>query len=228
MSRYHTTRWSLIRRAAADDPPARRALGELLQHYRPPIEAFFRRACGHDDVDELTQAFYLHFIEQAMHRRASAERGRFRGLLAASLRHFLSDQRARQQAARRGGGQAAASQAALAELAADDSPERAFEASFARTVLQRAMLRLERETAELGRAELYAALRPFLLDAAEAGDYAPIAARFGLRENAVALAVRRLRVRLQAWVRSELADTLEDPQQLDAELAALRQRLREA
>ena len=95
MSKFQTTRWSLI--VAARDSPsqARTALEQLCRAYRPPVLAFVRRSgYAPADAEDLTQAFFLRFLERGWYAEADPDRGRFRTLLLVSLRNFLHDQHA--------------------------------------------------------------------------------------------------------------------------------------
>ena len=95
MSRFQTTRWSLIEEAREHPSRSRAALEQLCRAYRPPVLAFVRHSgYGTSDAEDLTQAFFLRFLEHGWYADATPERGRFRSLLLTSLRHFLSDQHA--------------------------------------------------------------------------------------------------------------------------------------
>jgi len=89
MSRFQTTRWSLIE-AARDDPDrSRAALEELCAAYRPPVLAYVRHSgYGRADAEDLTQSFFLRFLESGWYGRADPERGRFRSLLLTTLRQL--------------------------------------------------------------------------------------------------------------------------------------------
>ena len=55
--RFHTTQWTLVFSAAADDAEAGSALNALCEKYWYPVYAFIRRQ-GHDatEAEDLTQA----------------------------------------------------------------------------------------------------------------------------------------------------------------------------
>jgi DNA-directed RNA polymerase specialized sigma24 family protein len=61
MSRFQTTRWSLIVAAGGTPELARPALEQLCRIYRPPVLAYIRRS-GHADAEDLAQAFFLRFL----------------------------------------------------------------------------------------------------------------------------------------------------------------------
>ncbi len=84
------------------------------------------------------------------------------------------------------------------------------------------MRRLEQEAEQAGRAELFVSLRPFLVEAPEDTDYEAVAQAHDLRRNTVAVAVHRMRARLQELVREVLADTARERKDIDEELRNLR------
>ena len=82
---------------------------------------------------------------------------------------------------------------AVASLAASDSPERAFERAWAITVIEHAFAQLREEALAAGRVQLFEALAPYIVESAEASEYAVVGAQMGMRANTVAVAVHRLR-----------------------------------
>jgi RNA polymerase sigma-70 factor (ECF subfamily) len=224
--RFHTTRWSVVVNAGGEGDNARDALAALCRIYRPPVLAYVRARFAESEAEDVTQAFFAHILERRLPARADRERGRFRSYLLTSLKHFLVAERERANALRRGGGLTAVSDAAI-EFIADTSsgPEQAFEREWARTVLRDAMQLLETETERAGRGELFRRLRPYLVDDPDEGEYEAIAQALGARRNTVAVAVHRLRARLQEVVREIVADTANDPAEIDDELRSMRRML---
>lgn len=230
---FRTTQWSLVLRTRDGSPHARAALDQLCRIYRPSVLTFLRRQ-GYPpaEAEDLAQSFYAQLLECGFHARADPQRGRFRAYLLTALRHFLAHAREHDGALRRGGrvqwvpfGDIAPSdQGAGARL--EETPEEAFDRSWALAVLGEALRRLRRETERVGKAELFATLRPFLVQGPGKTDYREVARRLGMRSNTVAVTVHRLRQRLRATVRDVLADTVDDPDVIDAELAALHETLR--
>ncbi|MFA5683521.1 MAG: sigma-70 family RNA polymerase sigma factor [Lysobacteraceae bacterium] len=231
MSLFHTTQWSLVLGAADDQ--GRPALEALCRAYRPPVLAYIRHlGYSREDAEDLAQEFFLHFLEGDIARRADPQRGRFRSYLLTILRHSLATAHARAGAAKRGGQLQVRrlDDVDPAEVAASDEresrgPERAFELSWAITVLERATQALAEEARRDGKAELFAQLRPCLIEAPDEDDYRRLAQALGLRRNTLAVAVHRLRQRLRDKVRAELLDTLADPDLVEDELRHLRQSL---
>ena len=224
MSRFETTRWSLVLRARADEPDARAALEALCRSYRPPVVAYVRsRGYAPEAADDLVQGFFLRFLDHAWHAGADRERGRFRAYLLTMLKRYLGSAETEAHAQKRGGGvRIEALDEADGAVGDDATPEQTFERAWAITLLGRAVSRLRCEAEEAGRIALFDALKTFLVERPDEADYARVADRLGVRRNTLAVAVHRLRHRLQELIRDELADTTGSEDDLDAELDDLR------
>jgi RNA polymerase sigma factor (sigma-70 family) len=228
MSRFQTTRWSLILAAREAPELARPALEQLCRIYRPPVVAYVRRS-GYPpaDVDDLTQAFFLRFLERGWHAHADPGRGRFRSLLLTALRHFLDDQRAQSMALKRGG--TLAHDNAPEDLVdPDETPEQAFTRAWLGTVLARAMTSLQGEWERAGKQAQFEQLVPLLAEHAAGDNLRTLAQATGVRANTIAVQAHRMRQRLRQLVRLELLHTVGTAEAVDDELAELRGALEEA
>lgn len=91
------TPWSVILSAQGADPETRRACLEyLIGLYREPARRFIQSYLvnggfpGHDDdADDLTQAFFTHFLEKGILDILDQEKGAFRAFLRKSLANFV-------------------------------------------------------------------------------------------------------------------------------------------
>lgn len=228
---FRTTRWTLVRAAGGPLPERRAALEELCAGYWPPVYAFLRRQGAEPArAEDLTQAFFLGLLAGDGLATADPRRGRFRSYLLGALRHFLGHEREREAALKRGGGRAPLTldsatlngieQGTSLALATGDTPERAFERAWAAHVLERARARLAAEQAQAGKEALWRALEPYLAAVDERGHGAGLAARLGLGENAVRVALHRLRRRFGELVREEVRETV-GPGEVEDEVAQL-------
>lgn len=227
-ARMPTTRWSLVARAG-DDGSRREALGLLCGLYWRPLYAFVRRS-GHspDDAAELTQEFLARLIERGDVERTSAERGRFRSYLLAALRHFLANQWRQAQARKRDPGAplvaldaGAAEDGYRAEPVEIDDPEKLYLRRFAMECVRHALEALEQECQRAGKGELFGHLVPALLGELPSGEQAALASELGMSSGALKVATHRLRRRFQEHVRAQVADTVDDDDQVEDELRAL-------
>jgi RNA polymerase sigma-70 factor (ECF subfamily) len=181
------------------------------------------RVGNREEAEDLTQAFFAHLLERRLPARADRQRGRFRSFLLTALKHFLANERDRARAQRRGGGVQRVSETVIDSLAdSETDPEQIFEREWARTVLREALRRLEEEASEAGRAEQFTKLRQFLTESPGDGEYDAVAKELKLRRNTVAVAVHRMRARLQELVREVLADTGGDAADIENELRRMR------
>jgi RNA polymerase sigma factor (sigma-70 family) len=225
---FATTRWSVVLTAKSADPKGREALSTLCRDYWHPIYAFIRRqGCGADEARDLTQGYFLLLLEKSVLSDVEPAYGRFRSFLLASVRHFLSDARDRERAAKRGGGQ---SPIPLDEAFAEDSyrkephtaltPEEIFERRWAFTVIDRAVQRLREDSAQRGKLGQFERLKEFLTGAGS-DTHRKAGADLGMTDDAVKVAVHRLRRRYGEMLRLEVEETVADPDQVDGEIRHL-------
>ncbi len=227
---FAATRWSTVLNAGSgDSPEARAALERLCSVYWFPIYANIRRR-GHkpEDASDLVQEFFASLLRRNSLANLSPEKGRFRSFLLTALGYFLIDHAKHRSAARRGGGQPTIELDALAaeeryalEPATEETPDKAFDRRWVAALMERAINRLEQEHTADGKAEQFARLRPFLGREPEPGEYESLATPLNVTPNAIASAVRRLRLRLREISLAEAADTVASPADAEAELQAL-------
>ena len=227
---FATTRWTVVLAAGRKSTPqANVALEELCRTYWFPLYAYVRRR-GHskEDAEDLTQAFFARFLEKNYLEGLSAERGRFRAFLLASLKHFLANESDRAHRQKRGGGLTPLSldwQDADTRYQLDPadqlSPDKLYDRAWAVALLERVIVRLRDENVAEGKAEPFERLKPFLMIGKSAIPYGQAATQLNLSEGAVRVAVHRLRRRYRELLRDEIAQTLSDPAQVDEEMRAL-------
>lgn len=227
---FATTHWSVVLQAGeGDSPAARAALERLCATYWYPLYAHVRRrGHGPQDAPDLTQEFFAVLLRRNSLARVGPEKGRFRTFLMTSLDYFLNDQFDRQNAIKRGGGHAPipldgliAEQRFTQELATNETPDRAFDRSWAAALMELAFTRLEKEQAQAGKAELFAALKPFLAREIEPGEYDALASQLGMLPNTIAKTVQRLRRRTRALLIEEAAHTVAVTSDAERELREL-------
>lgn len=226
---FATTRWTLIVDAAnAGSPMQDAALAALCETYWRPVYAFIRRS-GRDpeDARDLTQMFFVRVLEKGFFTEADRSRGRFRSFLFASVRHFLANQHDWATAQKRGGGAPTLSlefddgeRHYTLEPADPTTPERTYEHSWAMSVLDAAMARVQARYADGGRADLFARLKPYLTGD-EPASYADLARDGGGTPGQLRVAVHRLRRDYGRALRDVIADTVATPGEVDDELRYL-------
>lgn len=227
--RFAPTRWSLVVAAGnSSSAEARAALAALCETYWSPVYDFVRHGePSADDARDLTQAFFARVIEKGDFRNARRELGRFRTFLLTAVSHFLANHAEHDRAAKRGGGQVHVPIDALAnsnagedrqhfsEPASGETPETIYERRWVLTALEAAMTRLERECSQQGRQRLFDQLRPFLTG--DDASYAACAQALEITEGSVRVALHRLRRQFGQCLCETLAETAEDPAEVDQE-----------
>jgi RNA polymerase sigma factor (sigma-70 family) len=229
---FATTRWTIVLHAknADDTTQAHSALAELCQTYWYPLYAYIRHR-GHKphDAEDLTQGFFEKFLRLHSLNSVSPDKGKFRAFLLASLKHFLADQRDRANAHKRDtrrtfslDAQVAESKYAL-EPAHTLTPERLYERRWALTLLDTVLQRLAHEYQSSGRGQLFKELRFSIAGEKNAVPYHDLAARLDMSEEALRVAVFRLRKKFRQTLREEIAHTVTSSEEIEEELQSLRQ-----
>jgi len=227
---FDTTCWSVVERAREHPgPEGMAALEELCRTYYTPLFRFvIGRGYSPHDAQDLVQGFFESLVRHREFAQADPQRGRFRSFLLGTLKHYLSDERKRATARKRGAGQSPVSWEEWTEneeaevlsgagAGGDVAFDREWALSLARRVLDRLAAAYERS----GRSAVWTALLPALLPGGELASCAGLAERLGLTENGVKSAVRRLRAEFAVLLRDEVAATVSDPADVDAELRHL-------
>ena len=225
---FQTTSWSMVLAAAADSERAEPALATLCQQYWRPVYAFIRRhGYSSDQAQDLTQAFFAVLLEKNYLRDAKQERGRFRSFLLTAVKHFLSNQKAREQALKRGGGQphisinpAEAESWYSPEVVDGETPEHLFERRWALSLLEQVMAKLRAEFEKPAKAGQFDLLSPFLNGDPGLG-YETAAEQAGMSAGSLRTAVHRMRRKYRTLLREEIAETVARPEEIDEEIRFL-------
>lgn len=229
-TRFPTTRWSRVLAAAGSSPSGRSALGELCGGYWYPLYAFVRRTTPDPErARDLTQAFFTRFLEKNDVAAADPARGRFRSWLLACLKHFMANAHDAETAWKAGGRNKVVSideseaEGRYADLPADAPMDDAlFDRLWTVTVIERAMETMRARCRDAGARAFLTAVTPLLpLPDTDAGETAALAATLSLEVNAFKTRLSRQRTQFWGHVRSEIAETLEDPNDVDEELKHL-------
>jgi RNA polymerase sigma-70 factor (ECF subfamily) len=229
-AQFATTQWSQV--LAARDPTdteSRRALASLCEAYWYPLYAYVRSQ-GHDPDEsrDLTQSFFTYLLEKKILKDVDPSAGRFRSFLLASLKHYVSKERRKQAAQKRGGGTRTisldtenAEKRYGLEPVDERTPEQVYEHRWALTVLQRAVERLEREWGEGEKRKQFAHLKSHLTGQEPRIPFREVASELGMSEVAVRGAMFRLRQQFGQFIRTEIAETVGNPDEVDDEVRHL-------
>jgi RNA polymerase sigma-70 factor (ECF subfamily) len=228
---FVTTHWTRVLQAQGNSTDAKAALSDLCANYYAPVFAFVRRWTNDEEAArDLTQEFFARVLAKNSIDQADPQRGRFRSYLLGAVKHFLSDIRERDQRLKRGGGQRLES---LDETRCDNatsiqlpdpnspSPDHEFDRKWALTLLERALGSLENEHKFAGQEKHFATLKPWLTGDTENLSQADAARTLSMNETAVKVAIHRLRRRFRELIKSEIRETVQDPEQVGNELQQL-------
>ena len=231
---FEDTHWSLILGARAKDDASDRALTELCNAYWYPIYAFIRRkGYSSEEAKDLTQEFFILFLERKFLDRVDKSVGRFRSFLMTCISNFLHDEWRRKQSQKRGGAMTAIfldfenADSLYAEYAEQQvSPESSFDIEWARTVMARTFDRLKRKHYDAGNQRRFDVLSIVLTDAYRDIQYRELGVPIDMSEIAVRTAVHRLRKEYAEILRAEVAATVPELQGVSEELDFLLEALR--
>lgn len=226
---FLTTQWSIVLEAARDSPSGEVALERLCCNYWRPVYVFIRRrGSTPTDAEDLTQSFFAHLLAKNALAKVERRKGRFRSFLLAALTHFLTNEWAEGRTLKRGGD--------LQIVSLDDdageafyvrepvdalSPESLFERRWALTIIERTLEGLRQEYAAAGKSGLFARIEHGLTDEVAPSAYAKWGAELGMQEGAVRVALHRLRRRFGEALRTEVAQTVTRPDEIEEEIRYL-------
>lgn len=223
---FVTTHWSVVLAAGGDDSTrARTALENLCRNYWYPLYAFVRRL-GHNahDAEDLVQGFFAVCLEKNYLGAVKQGRGKFRSFLLVALKRFLANEWDKQRTLKRGGKKAlveldalTAEQRYALEPAEQLTADKLFDRRWALTLLEQVVRRLGDEQVAAGKREQFEALKESITTAGRGTPYAELAAKLGLSEGAIKVAVHRLRQRYREILEEEIANTVATCEQIEEE-----------
>jgi hypothetical protein len=213
---FPSTAWALLRTGRHN---------EFLARYCKPVFVFLRaRGYPPPQAEELTQEFFLHFLEKHCLDRADERRGRFRNYLLKILVRFLADQTPdrlhRQRAFER---QAISLDRLFTEPAADESPETLFMRQWAVDLVGGVRHQLEEVCRTKGRADwydLFTAFHPPTADVAVPAQE-ELARRLGITRDQVRYALAQTQEWFRILLRAEVRDQVDADEEADEEIRDL-------
>lgn len=224
------TSWGLVAGVRSTSTTARRtALENLCRRYWKPVYYFCQGAgwCRtEEDARDFTQAFFLELLEGEDLEKYDLKRGTFRTYLKVVLRGFAADRRDAMKALKRGGGTAIVPlddpAAPLQDFIQDpqsEDPDRVFDRAWKKEVLDRAIERTRNWFESSERAVYFKVFEAYDLEnpGTPARTYAELARELGRRESDVRNYLHAVREHLRTEIRMELAQTVTDNLQLEAE-----------
>ncbi|MCF7972994.1 MAG: sigma-70 family RNA polymerase sigma factor [Phycisphaerae bacterium] len=228
---FATTRWSVV--LSAQDKKSsqcRQALDGLCRTYWYPLYAFVRRQ-GYpaDQAADFTQGFFARCLEKDWLESVDQSKGRFRNFLLAAIKHYMSNERARERAKKRGGGKqifsldiATAETRYRIEPETTTTPEQLYERQWALALLDTVLKDLQQQYLDEGKAEMFDLLKPCLIGQTGSLPTTELARKLQCTEGSVRVMVHRLKKRYRELLRQHIADTVAGPEDVEAEMQHLR------
>jgi DNA-directed RNA polymerase specialized sigma24 family protein len=228
---FPTTHWTAVLAAGRNDSAtSAEATEKLCAKYWYPIYAFvrWRRGASHHEAEDLTQAFFGHLLGKDSLKTVAREKGKFRNFLLASLSNFLSHERDRDKAAKRGGEREFVSWDGLTpeerfqrEQAGGLPAEDLFDRVWAAALFEQACIRLQHEYGARGKLDRFQELKAFITETPDDGFFDQAALRLNMRPESVRVALHRLRRELGQCLRTEIAATIGQSEDISEELRFL-------
>jgi RNA polymerase sigma factor (sigma-70 family) len=226
---FQTTSWTVVGEARRDGSLGRHAFEELCQRYWYPLYAFLRRKGRRPhDAEDLLQGFFAWILEERTVDRADPLRGRFRNFLMGSLCRFEAREFQYQAAAKRSPGKPivslnteAAETMYSSQHCDNETPEMLFEQAWAASLLQQAMQRLRDEMQVASKEKQFECLRGLMLPGHEGMTTSLAAEKLEMSEGAVRVALHRMKRAYAEHLRSLVASTVENDDEIEAEMQEL-------
>ncbi len=205
----------------------------MRRYWLPLYSSGRRRGLSNHDAEDATQEFLCGMINGKLLDSADPTKGRFRTYLLAAWKRFLIDQYRKQNSERRGG--EAVTLALnfetgehhwLALQSREPDPDRMFMRSWASSLLGEAKNRLRTDYVQRNRQTLFDRLQPWLTQSPTAAEYDELGSQLNSSANTVKVALHRLRMRFGTVLREVIAETVDDPTDIDREINELLQLLR--
>ena len=218
---FHPTRWTLVSQAHHGNPEGQKALSELCESYYQPVVNFLTREEQNPDrARDLAHDFFEQVLQKGL-GSPDQNIGRFRSYLLGSLKNFLSKKHHAHRTQKRGGNIAHLSlseETIQPTTPPPDDRNSTFDREWTFLIISRTLTQLETEHAK--KPLHFATLKPWL-DGNPPTSQAEAAATLEMSETAIKVAIHRLRQRFRELLRSEIAQTVADPSEVDDELSYL-------
>jgi RNA polymerase sigma-70 factor (ECF subfamily) len=219
----------IVAARGGESTDSQRALADLCEAYWYPLYAFVRgQGYDADRAKDLTQGYFATLLEKDYLDQVDPEAGRFRTFLRVTMKHYLINEAEKERAMKRGGGVVPVSldteeaeQRYRFEPVDRLTPEQVYERRWALTLLGRVLERVGLEYEEEGSGARFDALKGYLTGEEPHFKYQEVAQSLEMSQPAVRAWVRRMRQRFGRLLRSEIAETVVDPQDIDDEVRHL-------
>lgn len=226
---FPSTRWTLIRGAQSDSESERReALNTLCRTYWYPIYCFARhRGMSPEDAEDTVQEFFVGIHKRETFARASEEKGKLRTWLLTVLEGVINDRLRRASAQKRGKAITFSFDATVAEEryhhepSHNETPVAIFERTAACALVGDLLEAVCSESKSPDRRKVVESLSPYAIALCSDDERKAIAAKLGLKDGALRVALHRFRAAFEKRLRSRIEELVEDPADVDSEISII-------
>ena len=196
----------------------------MRRYWLPLYSSGRRQGLSNHDAEDATQEFLSGMINGNLLDSADPTKGRFRTYLLTAWKRFLIDQYRKQNSERRGGvvtmalNFEAGEQHWLALQSREPDPDRMFMRSWASSLLEEAKNRLRTDYNRRNRQTLFEELQSWLTQSPSASEYSQLGRQLNSSASTVKVALHRLRTRFGTLLREVVAETVNDPNDIDREI----------
>jgi RNA polymerase sigma-70 factor (ECF subfamily) len=217
------TRWTLVLAARERPGERRRALEELVTPRWKALYVLARKqGLAGPDAEDAVQSFLARLIEGDLLNKLDPGRGRLRAYLRTAFHNHLVNLHEHRRAARRDAGQVTSFDDVEALLASPArSPDALFDRAWALQLFEEALAAMEAELARGERVGPFEVLRELFRFGETATPYPELAARHAMTVPQLKSFVHRDKARFRQLLRTRVADTMAEGDDVDAELSAL-------
>ncbi len=212
---FKTTMWTMIGRAREG---SHQAMEGVLSRYRRPVIQYLRQqGMSEPDAEDISQEVFLRIGRKEFLEKADREKGKFRTLLLRVTQHVRASDYRRKYSQKRGGGKAAVPLEEISEMAVAPADEEAFNGTWAKDLIERALERLKKSSSRLGVSYHEALIQRYI----ENKSYREISTALGCKESDVVNYIHHGKARLKTTL-SELAkEYTSSPEEYAEELELL-------
>ena len=225
---FHTTRWTIVRKAQGETPEAKSALSELCQTYYTPIFRFLLlQGKSHDEAEELSHSFFARLLGKNSIHHADQKKGRFRSYLLGALKHYLAEDHRNKGRLKRGGNikhqslDEPATEATSSPQLTDPTssiPDSYFDREWALALMDRGLRTVEATFTKNEKPLHFKTLKPWLMGDSTTLCQASAAVALNLSPGAIKVSIHRLRKAFADAIRAEIAQTVDTPEEISQEL----------
>ena len=213
---FPDTHWSSVRRARGNDSAAaKQAIDSLCATYWKPIYGYIRYlGQSNQDAEDLTQEFFRQLMVRGnLFLEARREQGKLRTYVCVAVKRLVTDSLRKQGRLKRGGAHEIISLEEVDEITdssrGTESPDERFDRHWAKALVERTLIELERDYVARRKGAVFSELRPYLgWTAQECQPQDEVALRLGITVGALRMALSRVRQRFGELFRKQVEATV--------------------